>query len=213
MPFVENCCLMKDINQLGHLDKLFFLQRQKYSTRLLSHLEAVFISSFYTKRVNWNLPDPRWQAYYQPQPSLLSLRRKPRYCRRRIWTALLSLVYASVRNHTSCPAHCVNHICTRSLTFVWIFYSAARRQRFTEMISAAAAVTVCEMIKNLWRLEAFYTRRFARHKAFVSDISSHVSLCQYACSSVRVNRGQGAESWVSGTTGSEEVLFSVESGN
>lgn len=52
--------------------------------------------------------------------------------RRRIWTMVLCLVYASVKQkrqqqkkpHTSCSAPSVNHICTPCLAFMWIFYSA-----------------------------------------------------------------------------------------
>lgn len=67
-----------------------------------------------------NLRDAWWQAYYQPQPCPLPLQlwKKPTYCMRRIWTALLNVVYASVRNHTHWPASGVNHLCTPWLLFI-----------------------------------------------------------------------------------------------
>lgn len=66
--------------------------------------------------------------------------------------------------------------------------------------------------KNLWQAWSLLHKTLYQTKAFVSEISLYASLCQYACSSVKVNWVQGAETWVSGTTGSKEVLFSVESG-
>lgn len=66
-----------------------------------------------------------WQAYYQPQPCLLPLWRKPTYCTRHIWTALLNVIYASVRKHTHWPASCVNHVCTPWLLVNWIFHCVA----------------------------------------------------------------------------------------
>lgn len=85
-----------------------------------SHLLELRTSSFYIKSLGLNLRDAWWQAYYQPQPCSLPLllRRKPTYCMRRIWPALLNVVYASVRNHTHWPASGVNHLCTPWLLFI-----------------------------------------------------------------------------------------------
>lgn len=78
---------------------------------------------FFIKSVCWNLPDLWWQTYHNlPHPpcceEILDIVRH-------IWTAFLILVYASVRNRTSCQAPRVNRICTRRLAFIWIFYSAS----------------------------------------------------------------------------------------
>lgn len=150
----------------------------------MSHAGAVFISSLRAKRVSWNLPDLRWQAYYQPQASLLLLWKKPfRYCRRRVWTAFLGLCI-SKKPHNLPSSLCQSHL--HSLTgFHPNLSQCSQRQRITQMLSAAVAVAVRGNDKNICDR---HTRPFT---------SLHVSLCQCEWFSQGKPRPRGREGWIS----------------
>lgn len=114
MPFDDNSCLMSDINQLRHLDKVFpFNIKSAALGSSNCHIWKPCLSNLSILKESAGI------CQISDDRPIISLSPPCSRCEENLDIVggifgqhLLRLVYASVRNHTSCPAPCVNHICT-----------------------------------------------------------------------------------------------------
>lgn len=169
--------------------------------------------------MSWNFPDRRWQAYYQPQPSVLLLWMKSQI----LWETYLdslpdSSLCISEKTHKLPGPLCQSHLHSLTgfhLNLLW----RSRHLRFTKMIKCRHGRCSWDNETFLTGGTPFYTRPFTRHKASANKVNYHsISISLRFSLGEPKPEGRGTSSATAGWTGTpiqinQTLIFALSSMN